>query len=178
MSGSVLWALAFVFVPLSFVTVGGGAAILAPLNHQAVDVYHWMSQREFVDLFAISRAAPGPGSMLVALVGWKVARWPGALVAVVATFLPSSLLCYGVARAWNRYRGTTLHSALERGLAPVGTGLLMAGAFSILRAAHAGALGWGIAIVATAMLAWRNFHPLAILFVGGAVYAAVSALSG
>jgi chromate transporter len=178
MPGSVLWVLVLVFVPLSFVTIGGGAAILAPLNHQAVDVHHWLSQREFVDLFAISRAAPGPGSMLVALVGWKVARWAGALVAVVATFLPSSLLCYGVARAWNRYRGTALHSALERGLAPVGTGLLMAGAFSILRAAHAGVLGWGIALGATAILAWRNLHPLIILFAGGAVHAAASALSG
>lgn len=178
MPGNVLWTLILVFVPLSFVTVGGGAAILAPLNRQAVDVYHWMSQRDFIDLFAISRAAPGPGSMLVALVGWKVARWAGALVAVVATFLPSSLLCYGVARVWNRYRGTRAHSALERGLAPVGTGLLMAGAFAILRAAHAGAAGWGIALGATAILAWRNLHPLLILFAGGTVYAAVSALSG
>lgn len=175
---NLFWRLVAVFVPLSFVSVGGGAAILAPLQHQAVEVHGWVSQREFVDLFAISRAAPGPGSMLVALVGWKVAGWAGALVAVVGMFLPSSVVCYGVAKVWNRYRGTRVHAALERGLAPIGTGLLISGVLAILRSSEAGAHGWAIALSATALLAWRSVHPLLILFAGGAAYALASAVPG
>ncbi len=171
MRGNLLWTIFLVAVPLSLLSVGGGSSILAPLDHQAVEVHHWITQRQFVDLFAIARAAPGPGSMIVALVGWKVAGWAGALVGVVGIFLPSSLLCYGVALFWNRYRGTEFHDALETGLAPVGTGLIMAGAFAILHASAAGIPGWAIALTATVVLAWRDVHPLIILLAGGTVYA-------
>jgi hypothetical protein len=35
-------------------------------------------------------------------------------------FVPSSLLCYGVTKMWNHYRGRHWHTALETGLAPIG----------------------------------------------------------
>ena len=145
MRSDLLWALFVLFVPMSFLAVGGGASILAPIHHQVVEVHAWITQREFVDMFAISRAAPGPGSMLVTLIGWKVAGWPGALVASIGIFLPSSLLCYGVTRAWNRARGTRFHAALEQGLTPVAGGLMMAGALAIMRSADAGPMGWIVA---------------------------------
>ena len=108
-------ALLTVFVPFSLVSIGGGPSILAGIQHEAVDVHHWVTSREFVELFAISRAAPGPGSMLTTLIGWHVAGLTGAFVATLALFVPSSLLCYGVAAVWNRHRGKRWHSALERG---------------------------------------------------------------
>ena len=171
MRGNLLWLLFSIFAPLSFVTIGGGASIIAPLNHQAVEVHHWVTQREFVDLFAISRVAPGPASLLVSLIGWKVAGWPGALVGAIGIFLPSSLLCYGVTRIWNHYRGKAFHTALEQGLVPVGAGLLIASALTILRASETGPPGWAIALAATMVLAWRSLHPLLILVAGGVTYA-------
>ena len=74
MRSDLLWALFVLFVPMSFLAVGGGASILAPIHHQVVEVHAWITQREFVDMFAISRAAPGPGSMLVIMPGC-IAMW-------------------------------------------------------------------------------------------------------
>ena len=179
MRSDLLWALFVLFVPMSFLAVGGGASILAPIHHQVVEVHAWITQREFVDMFAISRAAPGPGSMLVTVIGWKVAGWPGALVASIGIFLPSSLLCYGVTRAWNRARGTRFHAALEQGLTPVAGGLMMAGALAIMRSADAGPMGWIVAALSTAIMFWRRtLHPLLILFAGGALYAVGSLALG
>ena len=144
MRNDLTWALVAVFVPFSLTSIGGGPSVFAGIQHQAVDVHHWASAREFVDLFAISRAAPGPGSMLVTLIGWKVAGWWGALVATLALFVPSSLLCYGVARVWNRHRGKRWHTALEQGLAPVGAGLLLAGVVAIFRVSGAGLAAWTV----------------------------------
>ena len=93
-----LLALALVFAPLSLLSIGGGASLLAEIEHQSVGVHAWTTQREFADLFAISRAAPGPGTMLSTLIGWKVAGLAGALTATVALYLPSSLLVYAAAR--------------------------------------------------------------------------------
>ena len=50
-------------------------------------IQHWTDEREFADLFALSRATPGPGSMLATLIGWKIAGITGALVATIAFYL-------------------------------------------------------------------------------------------
>src|ERR1041385_70035 len=97
-SSEALLALAIVFAPLSVLAFGGGNAVLADIAQQAIIVHHWTTEREFADLFALSRAAPGPGSMLAALIGWKAAGIPGALVATAAFYLPSAVLVYAVAR--------------------------------------------------------------------------------
>src|SRR3954451_16728681 len=120
MRGDPYLALIAVFVPFSLTSIGGGPSVFAGIQHQAVDVHHWVSAREFVDLFAISRAAPGPGSMLVTLIGWKVAGWWGALVATPALFVLSSLLCYGVARVWTGIAVSSGTRRWSRGLRPLG----------------------------------------------------------
>ena len=111
MSNGSWWLLIVVFAPLSLLSIGGGQSIVAAMDQQVVHVYGWLTQTEFIDLFAISRAAPGPGSLLVTLIGWKVAGIPGALIASAALFLPSSVLAYGVTRLWHRHRGRPLRRA-------------------------------------------------------------------
>lgn len=162
-------ALIVVLGPLSLLSFGGGASILAPLHEAFVTHYQWMTSREYVDYFAISRISPGPGAMLVTLIGWKLAGWAGAAVATIAIFLPSSLLCYRVAKVWNRHRGTPLHRALEQGLLPIGTGLTIAGAILTQHTSQTGAIGWLLALTAAAILVMRNLHPLLVIACGGSL---------
>jgi chromate transporter len=172
-------ALIAVFVPFSLVSIGGGTSVLAGIHHEAVDVHHWVTSREFVDLFAISRAAPGPGSMLTTLIGWHVGGIAGALIATLALFLPSSMLCYGVALVWRRYRGRSWHTALEQGLAPIGIGLVLAGVIAILRIGSGGVLSWVVAFGSAGLLSWRpRLHPLLLFLIGGAIFVAVRAATG
>src|ERR1700704_6850030 len=104
--GDSLVALGLVFAPLSLLSFGGGNAVIADIAHQAIAVQGWTSEREFADLFALSRAAPGPGSMLAALIGWKAAGVSGAFVATLASYLPSAGLVFAVRRLWGRWRGS------------------------------------------------------------------------
>jgi chromate transporter len=172
-----LLALGLVFVPLSLVSFGGGAAILADIEHQAVTVQGWTTQREFADLFAISRAAPGPGTMLSALIGWKVAGWAGAVTATVALYLPSSLLAYGASRLWGRWRGSAWHTAIDRGMAPIATGLVLSGGLAVLRISPGGPAVWAAAIAATALLlGWPRIHPAALLAGSGAMFGLAGAI--
>ena len=166
-----LLALVVVFVPLSLLSIGGGASLLADMEHQSVTVHGWTTPREFADLFAISRVAPGPGTMLAALIGWKAAGWAGAVVATVALYLPSSLVVYGAARLWGRCRGSVWHAAVERGLAPVAAGLLLSGGIAVLRISPGGPTVWAAAIIATVLLLrWPRLHPLALFATCGALF--------
>lgn len=164
-----LIALLVVFIPLSLLSIGGGPSILAGIQN-AVSARHWMSEHDFIDLFAIARAAPGPGVLLATLVGWKVAGIPGAIVASLALFVPSSIVYYLIARQWSAHRGKQWHSALELGLAPVAAGLILAGSLVILRASGGDPLLWAIAAASTVLLLWApKLNPLWVLGVAGVV---------
>ncbi|HEY4470710.1 MAG TPA: chromate transporter [Stellaceae bacterium] len=167
--GDTLIALGLVFAPLSLLSFGGGNAVIADIAQQAIQVQGWTSEREFADLFALSRAAPGPGSMLAALIGWKAAGIGGAAIATLAFYVPSAALVLAVARLWSRWRGSAWHTAVERGMAPVAAGLFLSGGIAVLRASPGGLAVWIAAIATTlALLRWPKMHPVPLLL-GGAV---------
>ena len=169
-----LIGLAWVLVPFSLVSIGGGPSIFAPLQHETVDVWHWVTAREFIDLFAIARTAPGPGAMLSTLIGWKVAGWSGALVATLALFVPASILCFFVARLYDRFRGHAWHKALEDGLGPMAVGLVFAGALAVLNVSGGRPVTWIVALAAgAAMTLAPKLHPFVILFAGAIVFVAL-----
>jgi chromate transporter len=177
--GNTLIALAVVFAPLSLLSFGGGNSVIADIAHQAVNVRHWVSARDFADLFALSRAAPGPGSMLAALIGWHVAGLAGALVAMTAFYLPSLVLVYAVARIWGRWRGSAWHQAVERGMAPLAAGLFLAGGIAVLRASPAGPAVWIAAgVVTAALVCWPKLHPVPLLAASGVVFGLLDLLGG
>ncbi|HEV8392208.1 MAG TPA: chromate transporter [Dongiaceae bacterium] len=162
-----------VFVPLSLAAIGGAPSIFASIHHESVEVQHWITAREFLELFAVSRGAPGPGSMLVTLIGWKAAGFLGALVATLALYVPSSLITLAVAKVWGKYSGRPWHSAVQRGLAPVGTGLMAAGIFAIFKTAGAGPLSWIVALGSALLLgALPKLHPLVLLVAGALIFVA------
>jgi chromate transporter len=167
-----LLTLVSVISPMSLVAVGGVTAMVGDLQHQAVDLHRWLTPREFVDLFTIARIAPGPGAMLVTLVGWKAAGWAGAIVATAALLLPPSLLCLAIARLYQRYRDRAWMGAIETGLAPIGAGRIFASALAVLRLAGPDVFTWATCALAAGLLTLRpKLHPLMVLFSSGGVFA-------
>jgi chromate transporter len=172
------WQLVLVFTPLSLLSLGGGQSVIADINKQVVDLHGWMSQADFVDLFAISRAAPGPGSLLSTLVGWRVDGLAGALVASLAYFLPSSLIAFAVSRIWTRRQGRAWQGILEQGLAPLATGLILSGAFTVLLSSS-GTVSIFLIVAASAaiFILWPKLNPLPVLLAAGLAQVAIGALT-
>jgi chromate transporter len=107
--------------------------------------------------------------MLATLIGWKIGGWLGAIGATLALFLPSSLLCYAVLKMTNAHRDRKWHRAVRQGLAPVGIGLMIAGALSIFRVSGGGAAAALIAISSAAIMVWLpRFPVVGVLCLGGA----------
>lgn len=170
--------LAGIFAPLSLATIGGGQTIVADIQRQVVDVNHWMTPAEFLDLFAVSRMAPGPGSLLATLIGWQVAGLPGAVVATLAIFAPTALLIFGVAYAWTRYRGARWQRAIEAGLRPVAAGLILASVYVLLQSLAGGWPARAIALASTALLTVTRVPPLLLLGCGAVIFAGLHIWAG
>jgi chromate transporter len=88
-----LLALIAVLAPLSVASIGGASGVYAPPQRQTVEVLRWLTPQEFIELFAIARVTPGPGTMLATPIGFK-----GAAVATLVLFVPSSVICFLEAR--------------------------------------------------------------------------------
>ncbi len=162
-----LLQLVLLFASLSLVSFGGGNTILPEMHREAVMQYGWLTDRQFADIFAISQAAPGPSSLIVALVGLKAAGFTGAVVASLSMFMPPAVLTWVASRAWNRSRDAKWRVAVEHGVAPVTVGLIFASGLTIARASDHSAMAWVLTAVATALLVWTKVNPLLIMAAAG-----------
>ncbi len=163
-----------VFGGLSLLAFGGGNAIIPDMQRIVVDQLHWMSAREFLDLFSITRATPGPGSTIVLFIGQKVAGIQGALVGGLAMYVPSSLLVFCCARIWHRSQTYHFVNVLERALAPIAIGLIFSSAIVLVQGSEHNVLAWGTTIVAVLLLTITEINPLLILAGGAALALLVS----
>jgi chromate transporter len=157
------------FAGLSMLAFGGGSGVIPDIQRAAVYGYHWMTAKEFLDLFAISRATPGPGSMIVVMIGQKAAGLPGAAVAFVAMFGPSSLAVHLVARFWDRAARKPWRAKVERGLAPVGIGMTFASGLALARGTENELLTYAITAASTAAFAFTQVNPLLLLAAGASL---------
>lgn len=164
-----LVSLGAIFSQLSLLAFGGGNTILPEMQRQVVEVHRWMSQADFSAMFALAQAAPGPNMMIVTLVGWHVAGWPGVFVTSVAKFGPSSLVTIAAMHVWERFKDRPWRRYVQLGLVPMTAGLVAASATLIARASDT---AWILAAITlgVAALAYKSrIHPLWLLAAGALV---------
>ena len=81
------------FFKIGLFGFGGGLAILSLIQHEVL-AYGWMSEKEFVDIVAISQVTPGPiGINCATYVGYTATQsvW-GSVLATGAMILPSLMI--------------------------------------------------------------------------------------
>ncbi|HEY4316313.1 MAG TPA: chromate transporter [Herbaspirillum sp.] len=167
MTDNIYLKLVLIFAPLSLVSFGGGQSVVADINRHVIE-QHWLTQAQFVNLFAISRAAPGPGALLTTLIGWDVAGITGAFIATFALFAPSSTAALLAFHFWSRVGKSRIRHSLERSLTPIAAGMIFAGGLSVLRSSPHTFSILAIAVVSTiAMIMRPRSSPLLVLALAG-----------
>lgn len=78
---------------ISAFTFGGGYVIVSLMKDRFVDTYHWLEEKEMLDLISIAQCSPGAIAVNGAIVvGYRLAGIPGIIVSVIATILPPILI--------------------------------------------------------------------------------------
>jgi chromate transporter len=142
-------------------------AAIPEMHRIAVDVQHWMTDKQFADVFAISQMSPGPNVLIVTLIGYAVAGVAGALVATLAMCVPTAALAYCVSRLLTRSSHSPWPAIIQAALVPLSIGLMAA---SGLILALASDRNWIAALVTavSAMLAFATrLNPFWLLLAGG-----------
>lgn len=84
-----LWQLGVFFLKVGSVLFGSGYVLIAFLEGEVVNKYHWLSQQQLLDAIAIGQFTPGPVLSTSTFIGYLISGVPGAIVATLGIFLPS-----------------------------------------------------------------------------------------
>lgn len=89
------------FFKIGLFGFGGGLAILSLIQHEVL-AYGWMTEKEFVDIVAISQVTPGPiGINCATYVGYTATQslW-GSMLATGAMILPGLIIMLTVCKVY------------------------------------------------------------------------------
>jgi chromate transporter len=167
MNDSPLTSLLGYFALLSLFAVGGANAAIPEMHRVAVDVMHWMNDRQFSDMYAMAQVSPGPNVIIVALIGYHVAGFAGAGVAITAMCGPTCTLAFFVARTWDRFKGARWRMAIQTGMVPLSIGLIAASAFVLARAADRNVYAALITAATAAVAFFTRINPLWVFLAAG-----------
>jgi chromate transporter len=159
--------LAWTFGLMSLFAVGGANAAIPEMHRVAVEVQHWLTDKQFADVFAIAQMSPGPNVLIVTLIGYSVAGIVGALVATLAMCVPTAVLAYCVSRFLTRSSHARWPAIIQAALVPLSIGLM--GASGLILALTSDRT-WVAALVtaASAVVAFATrLNPLWLLLAGG-----------
>jgi len=125
-----LWSLVNVFSRYANTTFGGGSATIAVLKEQVVTKRGWLAPDQFELNYALSRLTPGTNLLaFCTAAGWTTRRWRGAIVALVASSLPCSMLAVLITVFYEQLHGSAWFQAALSGALAAAVAIMLSTAW-------------------------------------------------
>jgi chromate transporter len=159
--------LALTFALMSLFAVGGANSAIPEMHRVAVDVNHWLTDKQFTDVYAIAQLSPGPNVLIVTLIGYSVAGLAGALVATIAMCVPTAVLALIVSRFLTRASDARWPAIVQAALVPLSIGLMGASGFILARTSDRTVVAALMTIAAAVLASTTKLNPLWMLVAGG-----------
>jgi chromate transporter len=155
--------------------VFGGGHVVLPLLREATVAHGWVSDDVFLAGYGAAQAVPGPLFTFSAYLGVVMRPAPhgmaGAVISLVAIFLPGILALVGTLPFWETFRRRDWAQAVMRGVNAVVVGLLGAALYNPVWTTSVNSPGsFAVALVGFVLLTVWEAPPLLVV--------AVSAIGG
>ena len=127
------WTLFKATFLVSAFTVGGGFIIIPLLKAKYVDEYHWINDKDALDMVAVAQSMPGVIAANCAIIlGYRMAGVLGTLVALVATILPPLITLSIVSYCYDYFVQSEIVRMILRGMQCGATALIVNVAIDLL----------------------------------------------
>lgn len=167
-----LLAITGVFMRYANLTWGGGSATIAVIHDQVVTKRSWVSELQFNLAFALSRLTPGTNLLaFCTATGWLARRWLGAVVALIASSLPCSIIAVVVTHFYERWQHNAIVLGALRGALASAVAVMVYTAWH-LSSSHIKAEPVRAAVIvpgAVALATWAGWSPVRVLLLAAAV---------
>lgn len=102
---------------ISAFTVGGGFVLIPLMKAKFVDEYHWISEKESLDLVAIAQSAPGAVAINAAIImGYRMGKVKGLLATLIGTVLPPLITLTIVSQFYEAYAANPYVQMVLKGM--------------------------------------------------------------
>lgn len=151
--------------------VFGGGHVVLPLLQAGVVDPGWVTYAQFLAGYGVAQAVPGPLFTFAGYLGAIADTGPGgiwgALIALIAVFLPGFLLLVGVLPFWNTFRRHAWAQAIMRGANAAVVGILAAALYSpVFTTAITGPGPFCLAVVCFVLLISFKLPPWVVVIIG------------
>lgn len=172
-----LSALVWTAFKVGALAYGGGFVIIPLMRSDAVDLYHWMTDTQFLNAVALGQVTPGPVTQTVAAVGYAAAGLGGGLLAAAVAFTPSFAFILIGGDRFDRLRANTTARRFLVGAGPAAIGAILGSAVPLTNAIKE---MWQLVVLIGAgiMLLVLRRGVVITLTAAAAVGAAIAALGG
>lgn len=166
-----LLELARAWLTIGTQSVGGGASTLYLIRQVIVDRRGWLTHREFLEEWALSRLSLGVHLIaMTGLIGQRLAGERGVAVSVLAMVLPASVITTLMTAGYAAIRDQPLVGAILAGIGPATAGLATGMAIVLIRSAaregSRGLVDWVVAGIAAATGLLAPGSPLPVIAAG------------
>lgn len=111
------WKLFISTLKLSACTFGGGFVIVSLMRKKFVEELKWIEEQEMLDLVAIAQSSPGAIAVNASIiVGYHVAGFVGALLAVLGTILPPLAIISVISLFYKAFRDNVIVNMAMAGM--------------------------------------------------------------
>jgi chromate transporter len=111
-----LLSLLLFFVKVGSIVFGSGYVLLAFLQADLVEHWHWLTTTRLLDAIAVGQVTPGPVFTTATFIGYLLAGLPGAVIATAGIFLPSFIFVAASSPLIPRLRKSAVAAAFLDGV--------------------------------------------------------------
>ncbi|WP_028992449.1 chromate transporter [Thermoanaerobacter thermocopriae] len=159
-------SLFWVFFKIGAFSFGGGYAMIPLIEKEIIDIHHWLSVDQFLDIIAISQMTPGPIAINAAtFVGYKIGGFWGSVAATIGVTAPSFLIIIILALLIMRYRHLPWLDDFFKGVRPAVIALIIQAANSVGKSSFASIKDVLVAVVVFVGLYLLKINPLIMIVV-------------
>ncbi len=162
------------FMKIGIVTFGGGYAMIPIIEQEVVTKHQWMTRDEFVDAIAVTQTCPGALAInMSSMIGYKLAKVPGAIVCTLGASLPSFLIILAIAMFFHQFENNKVVAAIFAGIRPAVVALIAVPTFSLAKSAHISLVNCWIPILSALLIWLMGVNPIWVIIaaaVGGYIY--------
>lgn len=156
------------FLKIGAFSFGGGYAMLPVIQQEVVNINQWLTEREFVDIVAISQMSPGPISVNAAtFIGYTQFGIIGAILATTSVVIVSFFLVTSLASFITKHREIPIVEGIFKGIRPAVLGLISAACISLFGTSIVDIRSFAIAIIILISLFKFKLHPIAAIVFSG-----------
>jgi chromate transporter len=163
-----LLRLFWIFLKVNLLSTSGPASV-GLLYTETVEHARIMTDDQFVQAVGVSSALPGSDALQLAMfVGHAAAGVPGALIALLGSILPPTILMLGAVVLLQRIRHEAAVQQFVRGITPAIVALMLLTAWKVLGEVE-GLTNWPTMVIALASLValLLDVHPALVVLGAG-----------